>query len=654
MHPLDQSQSGRKETKDMIKHFVRSLLILALGLCLMRSGGVLAHAPIELPGDGAAPLIVIRPDAPTARTPAAKGRFEEASIPDTCTPDEQARLFIDNYLYNITSMPELDYLPFNRGKFDQVPARLILDVTAYYCALPKYRESLPLLRLMCGSEKGLEIDQAWARNLLQSMGPDGLYYTPLSAVAGNLPKGDEEPVFDGSISGRVLGSLTVNYRVTGDEIWNETARRYVDRMRELAITVNGNAFFPKFRYRPNEKISREETQDAIDRMWDQTTGETARNICLAQTWIIVGLAQYYSASGYEPARELAQGLVNYMQASNYVNEWSSHFHCVSLGIHGLVELAEATGDRKLADLAAQAYEVARSGERSIAMPSIGYFVNERQPGFDFMEGCTVGDMTAIALKLARLGMGDRYWEDVDIYMRNYMVEDQIRYPGQVAPYLAKLAVSDQAKPTPVEFNHLVDQLPERLVGAWNLHFWPNDLFAVTYFDTCCSGNISRALYYAWESILERNGDTLTVNLLLNRASPWADVTSYIPYTGRVEIKAKEPFDAARIRVNYWIDKTQIVCRIDGEERSVSWAGSYLITGPVEAGQTIDLAFPMRERTETVSSWHHSYRATFRGNEVVEMHPQGENAPLFQRAYYRHDQPRFIKSLRFICENEVKY
>jgi hypothetical protein len=35
---------------------------------------------------------------------------------------------------------------------------------------------------------------------------------------------------------------------------------------------------------------------------------------------------------------------------------------------------------------------------------------------------------------------------------------------------------------------------------------------------------------------------LNVNLLFNRASKWADVDRYIPYSGRVELRIKESVD----------------------------------------------------------------------------------------------------------------
>ena len=56
-------------------------------------------------------------------------------------------------------------------------------------------------------------------------------------------------------------------------------------------------------------------------MYEQSGSETERNTALWQTWIVVGLAQYYRVSGYEPAKELAYGLVNYMRESKYIEEW---------------------------------------------------------------------------------------------------------------------------------------------------------------------------------------------------------------------------------------------------------------------------------------------------------------------------------------------
>jgi hypothetical protein len=52
---------------------------------------------------------------------------------------------------------------------------------------------------------------------------------------------------------------------------------------------------------------------------------------------------------------------------------------------------------------------------------------------------------------------------------------------------------------------------------------------------CCSGNAVRSIYYLWNHILGFEQGTVRVNLLLNRASPWMDLASYVPYEGRVAL-----------------------------------------------------------------------------------------------------------------------
>jgi hypothetical protein len=42
-----------------------------------------------------------------------------------------------------------------------------------------------------------------------------------------------------------------------------------------------------------------------------------------------------------------------------------------------------------------------------------------------------------------------------------------------------------------------------------------------------------------------------VNLLLNRASAWADLDSYIPYEGRVDVRVKRDCELA-VRIPEWV------------------------------------------------------------------------------------------------------
>ena len=63
--------------------------------------------------------------------------------------------------------------------------------------------------------------------------------------------------------------------------------------------------------------------------------------------------------------------------------------------------------------------------------------------------------------------------------------------------------------------------------------------------------------------LEQSSATAKVNLLLNRATPWLDAESYLPYEGKVVIRNK---NAQRIyvRIPTWIDRHGLPSRVDGQ------------------------------------------------------------------------------------------
>ena len=48
---------------------------------------------------------------------------------------------------------------------------------------------------------------------------------------------------------------------------------------------------------------------------------------------------------------------------------------------------------------------------------------------------------------------------------------------------------------------------------------------------CCTANATLGLYYAWEGIVRCCAGMATVNLLLNRSSPWLDIDSHCHLSG---------------------------------------------------------------------------------------------------------------------------
>ena len=180
---------------------------------------------------------------------------------------------------------------------------------------------------------------------------------------------------------------------------------------------------------------------------------------------------------------------------------------------------------------------------------------------------------------------------------------------------------------------------------------------------CCTANASRTLYYIWDSILDCQDKTLRVNLLLNRASRWAEFNSYLPYQGKVELKVKQQLDTVSVRMPTWIetDGHQILCAVNGQSRAISWQGRYVNVGAAAAGDTVSLSFPIREQTirkriygephETMIGAVEYNELVFRGNTLVSIDPPGGHCPIYQRNQYRSPEPAWRKMTRFVAEQE---
>ncbi len=144
-----------------------------------------------------------------------------------------------------------------------------------------------------------------------------------------------------------------------------------------------------------------------------------------------------------------------------------------------------------------------------------------------------------------------------------------------------------------------------------------------------------------------------MNLLLNRASPWADINSHVPYQGRVDVKVKKASHLS-IRIPEWVKATDTHCRVNGKERSLSWEGRYAVVGHVKPQDEVTLSFPIGERIDRIQVEGHDYTLVRKGNEVVSIDPQGRNYPQYQRDHYRENATRLKSVERFVADRTVDW
>jgi hypothetical protein len=430
-------------------------------------------------------------------------------------------------------------------------------------------------------------------------------------------------------------------------MWKDTIERMIARLAELSINKGDWACLPQGIFEPNAKPSR-------DAEMYKGIGATLVG------WVVQGLAQYYGATGYEPAKELAAKFSRYMAYHGGVfsengiflddGGTGGHFHHHAIAILGMLEYAISVRDQEMAKFVRNSYEWAKSSEAQ-GSPLVGFFPERIAPGFPTSETCEVADMIALAIKLADAGLGD-YWDDADRWVRNQFAENQLTKTDWV---YRRLDCDWASKPSGERVKNSVESQRGAFAGWPTACDWTSGIYSGGIMH-CCTGNAARTLYYVWRHILDYEDGHLKVNLLLNRASKWADVYSHIPYQGRVDLKIKQSCLSVSVRVPEWIETggDQVECTVDGKPRACKWEGRYVNLGKVKGGSTVTATFPISERTVKARIGAVDYTLVIKGNTVVFIDPPGKICPLYQRDHYRENRTLWVKETRFVSEDEIDW
>ena len=625
-----------------------------------------------------APIGYIRQHIPEFGMPVYKGDRYEALVPDTLDMQERAALAV-NVLTRATD-PQMDYEMYFSVDIRRNPP--MMDHNFSDICIMKFMEALPLMRVASGSQDNLEVDRRWREVTLHNIGPDGVYYYPLRgrpwALHGpwlGLAGGTEErarvrdQVIVPMMGGRMLSAM-MNYARQGDApLWKREAEHMVDGLVSVAVDRGDYAVFaPSALY--------------AEKGCTEDVGKASPGWAAIDAWVALGLVHAYRGTGYEPAITLARKLLNNIveqlqfigpdgsfgptassailpqlksmkgleSVMDYTGAKYQHFHTHTYVLLALLEYALATHDDKKLELARRGFEFGRANGNAL----VGYFPEMLgRPNYETSEMCEVADMIALGIKLSAAGAGD-YWDDVDRWSRNMFAEGQLT-PARAAllqRYVAGLPVTPVDHNTPVcggvtpSGYETTDGVIERNIGGFA--GWPEASDWGTAIMHCCTGNSTRSIYYLWDSILKYDSGKLRVNLLLNRASPWADVDSHLPYTGQVNVRIKQPVDLA-IRIPEWVKPGEVRCQISGTERALRWGGRYAQVGAVKPNDVATLTFPNPARKESVWIEKHPYTLYLKGNTVVDIDPPGRTCPLYQRAEYRDDTTRWRKIERFVPE-----
>ncbi len=613
-------------------------LYLVFSLCILTSPAGSAEPDTAPTG-----IKYINPTIPTVNLPAYAGQRYKAVVPDTFDIQEMARLAV----HGLTSLTDPDY-DYEIYWYTVLVGRN--PVTAKHdwsdSTGSKYVEALPLTRLASGSTENMHVEQRWAEVMLHMQSPDdGIYYFPKNGVpwsnvgvyARTETPGDHYSII--YTNGRYIGAATNYYKLTGDEMWKVSAKRAIDGLINLATYSDDppgedKAWFDWFQYGTGGEFN--------------IGGVQTHNLASWFSWLILGSAEYYEATGYEPAKtfsgQLSRWIINDSNhfepdgtfKPEHPGQTRIHFHGHTMSLVSMLDYATIAEDTAVRDFVNSSFLFARDHPKNNAL--VGYFPEDMVGAGNEAETCEVADMIALALKLSQAGAGD-YWDDADRWIRNQFVESQLKDGDWIDAAVAGLGMTSAA------FNETNDNVSERLVGNFAGNARANEFGGLTM--GCCTGNASRTVYWIWENILSHKDGRLKVNLLMNRASPWADVDSYIPYEGRVDVKVKKACDLS-IRIPEWVKPEEVQCKVNGKKQTVTFDGRYASLGDVKAKDVVRMIFPIFERTDKVNIVGKAYTIIRKGNDVVHIDPPGKYNPYYQRDHYRRNKARMKSVERFVA------
>lgn len=563
------------------------------------------------------------------------GERYPAAVPDTLDLAERARVALNGLAGSLD--PEgIHEMYFIMGLGCRPPF-MYKDTTGWPTNNPKFAESFPMMRVMSGSSHALELEADMMRAMLASIGGDGLYYAKVGhgrpwheGVGHQYPPVGEDFANTYGNARMLLALMAWNAR-RADPALGKTMAAMAAGLADMAVDRGSYAYYPDGRI--GEAFSRprsgwrDTTEPAVEKMGAEGS------MFMYHGGQIRALSRWHAMSGDRRSIEMAGKLAAFVlqpkfwgtpgepvvQRGAEHGHFDGHIHAHLSLLRGLLEYAVVTRERRIMEFARDGYEYARHA----GLARVGWFATTASRGW--CEACAMADMVALAIRLSDAGLGD-YWEDAERIVRNNLSEQQLVDPVRLAEASRTGPVrgpdwNGQLGP----FTHHPGTLPgqtvtegvlERALGVFAGCSKPDGMPYVWTMQ-CCTANGTQGLYYAWEAITRERGGVAEVNLLLNRASPWLDVESWLPHEGRIVLRPKT-VRSVSVHLPSWVNPGEVEARgAEGKPRAI---GRRLVVD-TEPGRPIEIVFPVPEDAAEYVVDGTRYRFRFRGDDVVSVEPR---------------------------------
>lgn len=480
------------------------------------------------------------------------------------------------------------------------PAEAIMDWPDFVDLPARYWEAAIMIEEATG-RRGLTKERVreW---LFSHFADDGLAYRPDGPISTPIPE-----MFDQS---RLLYSLvSVLMHSPDDEEVRKRTISLIEALLKDATYVEDYAYIGEIGIYFGGTLIRPLVQAGL--------------VCQRPDWVEFG-------------GKLARGLFHHSDLIAADGSFKGHVHGALSAIAGALAYAIVKGDDRLLERAHLGFKYAVSISTNFGfVPELA----QRKDDMIACETCTLMDYLDVALLLAR-HVDESYWDLVEKAARNHLWESQIRDASWL-PGSAEAIDEDDV---------IRRDLATRMRGAFAGWSAPHCMLAyhehhgcgwmrkpekkALYLDkiravqNCCAGGGIRAVFQIWSNIVTREGDTVRVNLSLDRSTEDIDVTSFLPFDGSVHLRLKKD---AILRWRYPSHVSPASVSVDSSEGVDGRVdGAFLDFGFQKAGTQIAVRFSLPEASESVvignqGAQQYRFQVDWRGDTILGIAPDPTNA-----------------------------
>lgn len=499
------------------------------------------------------------------------------------------------------------------------------------------------MKQMCGDTSADEMAKGVRTRIMKRLRDDGLCWVETSAFAA-LPG-----IWANHwTTGKLLISLSNDYRQTGDDGNRATCRKMFEVLRARADWVDGRAYYAGGNSCWNERgwaitdcspYSPAMLLEAVVAYYEAFHDEDALKFAVALAEGEMACDQWNNwimkePSKLTPEQKEQMKLTSSMQviwptapmdANLLVRPDGSFDHHSHMRGHqgwGMAHLASITKEPRLVAWTKRLLDfyLSRGTDYGWIPESMTFPARS--------ETCAVADVIDMTAYMAECGYPS-YWDTVERFIRNYIREAQFFVTPEYEKVYRSLHPGEEGD----KGLAMARDFEGGFQGAMGI---ADRCYAGTTMDMmgCCLPEGMRAIHTAWLNTVVRDKAGVRVNMCFDRDAPEAKVVSFAPKQGRMTVTAKVA-DQFRLRPPAWTPRDRVKAYRNGQAVAVVWQDAYVAFEKVSPGDVLTLTWPMLQwvQKQSIKSSpgqpDREITVTWLGNTVLKLDPPGTVLPLYQ-------------------------